>query len=298
LARPTLLLAAGLLACFFTGYAVTKIVLSRHLTFLDYSANQLADANMLRDRIYFGIASMFGLFGGLSPVPLKSLDGAVSVLNCLLLLFLFCVAGSQLRRLGSYTVARQRLILFFWINFGVNMAFLFLTSINIAERYHITTLTFAYALLALLIDELEASWLKRAAAVSIAAICVLGSQLRVAYGQTFLRPPHRELRSVIHYLKENQYDFGYATFWHADLAAVLSNGNIELANIFLDGQPHHWVTPKRYYDPKYHPGKTFVLLTREESAQASPQLLKQITKAAELGEYLVYRREGPLEGMR
>ena len=71
------------------------------------------------------------------------------------------------------------------------------------------------------------------------------------------------------FLEENDYDFGYATFWNASVTEYLSDGEIKVGN--LGGEegkvaPYEWLTPKSYYRDGFHEGKTFLLLARTEEA--------------------------------
>ena len=71
------------------------------------------------------------------------------------------------------------------------------------------------------------------------------------------------------FLENNDYDFGYATFWNASVTEYLSNGTIHVGNLGgSDGKaaPYEWLTPKEYYRSGFHHGKCFLLLARTEEA--------------------------------
>ena len=70
------------------------------------------------------------------------------------------------------------------------------------------------------------------------------------------------------FLQEQTYDFGYATYWNANILTELTDGYVEVANVHevADMSMFYWSSPKMYYEKDYHDGKTFLLLTTEEAA--------------------------------
>lgn len=74
-------------------------------------------------------------------------------------------------------------------------------------------------------------------------------------------------KGVTDFLIENDLQYGYATFFNAEEYSVLSNNKVRVRGILLDDgkiKPHYWLTSKRFYEPDYYVGKTFLLLTDNE----------------------------------
>ena len=70
------------------------------------------------------------------------------------------------------------------------------------------------------------------------------------------------------FLEQNDYDFGYASFWNASVSEYLSNGEIKFASLGLNDftKPYDWLLPKAYYEEGFHRGKCFLLLANTEAA--------------------------------
>ncbi len=72
------------------------------------------------------------------------------------------------------------------------------------------------------------------------------------------------IKGVTDFLIENDLQYGYATFGNSEEYSVLSNNKVRVRGITLDEgkiRPHYWLTSKRFYEPDYYVGKSFLLLT-------------------------------------
>ena len=73
----------------------------------------------------------------------------------------------------------------------------------------------------------------------------------------------------IHYLLDNQLEYGFATFWNANVTTELSNGKIEMVGLNPDpDNPNfhifRWLNQVQLIDPSYHLGETFLLVSQSE----------------------------------
>jgi hypothetical protein len=101
--------------------------------------------------------------------------------------------------------------------------------------------------------------------------------------------------AAVEYLTENDYDFGYATFWNANVMTELSDGRIEAGTIGDDdfSSPYLWLTRRDYYLEGYHDGKCFLLITRSELASAEKgnkknlSIIRQGTKIYSNDQYVI-----------
>ena len=80
-----------------------------------------------------------------------------------------------------------------------------------------------------------------------------------------------ERKEYINFLDKNDLHFGFATFWNANVTTELSHGKIRIAGLEPSGlEPDNrfniqgWLNPVKYYDPSFHQGESFLLLTRDE----------------------------------
>lgn len=77
----------------------------------------------------------------------------------------------------------------------------------------------------------------------------------------------QEEGSLIDFLKENDLDYGFATFWHAYKYMALSNGEIKLISYIITPTcPYYWMTSRSYYDVNEHPGRCFILVAADDEA--------------------------------
>ena len=100
-----------------------------------------------------------------------------------------------------------------------------------------------------------------------------------------------EEKQVAKFLAEEEYEFGYATYWNANIMTELTNGYVEVANVQdVDSMSmFYWSSPAMYYQEGYHQGKTFLLLTTEELVKYEDSDVVRIgEKIYEDNGYVVY----------
>lgn len=70
----------------------------------------------------------------------------------------------------------------------------------------------------------------------------------------------------INYLLENNYEFGFTSYWNANIVTALTNGEIEIGHIsdIENCFFYPYGSVKDYYRKGYHEGKCFLLMTVEE----------------------------------
>lgn len=80
-----------------------------------------------------------------------------------------------------------------------------------------------------------------------------------------------EKREITNFLKAENLDYGYATFWNANKNMVLSNFDVKIGGVFLDKliNPFLWLSSEKFYNPDSHEGDTFLMLTAAEAEQFS-----------------------------
>ncbi|MCR5774862.1 MAG: hypothetical protein K6G42_07220 [Lachnospiraceae bacterium] len=74
-----------------------------------------------------------------------------------------------------------------------------------------------------------------------------------------------ERLGYINYLKENGYDYGYATFWNANITTEMSDGAINMTSLDPNAEElvvFYWLTDRRLIEEKHD--KAFLVLTSEE----------------------------------
>lgn len=78
----------------------------------------------------------------------------------------------------------------------------------------------------------------------------------------------KNVKSLSDFLIENDLTYGYATYWNAGKNSVLSDFKVQINPIWVQEQsliPFEWLCAERFFDPETYDGKSFLLLTKEES---------------------------------
>ena len=110
--------------------------------------------------------------------------------------------------------------------------------------------------------------LKRSAVI-VSLLVVLSGV--VTFGQIWAMPAdygrNNDQHQVVKYLEENGLNYGYATYWNANILTLISSSKVKVRDINLDNdQPvKGWLnTDKAWYDAQPNQDKYFVLLTNSE----------------------------------
>jgi len=168
---------------------------------------------------------------------------------------------------------------YFIISVIFNIFIFIIIDESITLRYFIPFLVLYIPLIAILFENIEkiCEHLKRIAIISGIVLFILG-QSYINFqdlGETYSvinTPVTADRKGYIRYLLDNHLDYGFATFWNANVTTELSNGKIELAGLSPDGlnpcnnylRINGWLNPVKFYDPFFHQGESFLLLTRDE----------------------------------
>lgn len=111
--------------------------------------------------------------------------------------------------------------------------------------------------------------------IALAGIYLLSSPLQIIGNKDAANYRVEQLQEATKWLSEQNCVFGYATYWNANRATVLSNLQVEFAAIspateLLSSGFYPWFggMPRIYYKDDYHEGQTAIILTKEESEMA------------------------------
>jgi hypothetical protein len=249
------------------------------------------------------LTDFFGLSVGSS---LLSAHGLLSVIAIAGTFILFWNVFKSFRRvrLQDDTTGRpaecQFMQIFFVVSVIFNIFVFVVVDEDIAGRYFIPFMVLYVPLAAMLFQYAEkGSHLKYTAIVCGIILFVFGQgclnfQSMAGWNGNTAR------KGYIQYLQDNRLDYGFATFWNANVTTELSNGKIELAGLEPDGLDpgtdsrfhiHGWLNPMKFYDPLYHQGESFLLLTRAEweLARATERPFAQLQPDYEDGYFIVIR---------
>lgn len=80
---------------------------------------------------------------------------------------------------------------------------------------------------------------------------------------------HNAHQGLADFLKKNNLEYGYATYWNAGVITALSSENVRVRQIVLNDEgypmPFWHLSSERWYRPSYWTKKSFLLLSKDES---------------------------------
>jgi len=190
---------------------------------------------------------------------------------------------------GSVKAHRRYLLWLFVTAFALNTFVFVFTNSTLVPRYYLTVYLFVPAILAIYLEE-EKLPVDRFLVCFVLSGCMLLAAAKTVYSY-ISTDKNENRREVAAFLEAEDYTFGYATYWHANIMQELTDGAVEVANLYQAPQleDFHWSSPVKYYDEAYHTGKVFLLLTVEEAAECAAHPAVQKGKVIyEDAHYVVY----------
>lgn len=261
------------LAANLVGYLFNKL-LSSYYSFSSFDSLSFIQQGSFFDQLenlFFGILSSFGFHTGNALFSIEGISSLASFVSIGCLCFM-------LFRLLKAKKHNRFLPIFFLISLSINfLTFLFIEGIY-TDRYFIPILFWVIALFAYYLH-IEKNTIYKAMIAILFIGCLLLSGF-VNYCSYLQTNRTEKFMGVVNYLEEHEYDFGYATFWNANVITEMTDGEVEIASVIsMDPlRPHYWLTNKDYFRPDYTDGKTFLLFSNSEweNHQAS-SLIRQGT---------------------
>ena len=247
-----------------------------HIWYSFYSYGNMGTENIFTNffpKLSRSLANLAGFFGFSSNIPLFSAQGFFSIASIFAALVLFwavfkAIRQEQLKNEGLF------LPVFFVSSVILNFFTFIIVNQAVTSRFFIPFMVLYIPLCAILFEEGEKiyEYLKRTAIIFGITLFIIGQ------GYTnFQGLPGRDLNSIrkgyIQYLLDNELEFGFATFWNANVTSELSNGRIEATGLDpriragADGNLFSFSSygnPVKFFDPLYHSKKSFLLLARNE----------------------------------
>ena len=270
---PLSLSCYAFILCFF-GFAFNYLLRFR-FSFHTFETNQLENLfENLSYKFTQSIASL-AVFFGFSPYSqFLSAQGIYGIMVIIGTFLLFYAVFKFIRKIQTLESAEHRLIIvFFGISVIFNIFIFIIVSGKIIERYFIPFMIFYIPILSIFFMQFEKNYrhLKHIALVSGIILFIMGqcflnfqslSRLDVNYSR----------KGYIQYLADNKLQYGFATYWNANITTELSNGMIELAGLEPDSlgpgdipfRIQGWLNPVKFYNPYWYEGESFLLLTRNE----------------------------------
>lgn len=284
------------------GYVINIAVIAKKYPFQTYDVTNFIKVfqGVLLERIQNTIGNLLMLFGYIEEKGFLSVRGVISLIAFALLIGIVLLTGRTGKLIKQVdcqevkALGHKRFILwFFVIAFLLNTFVFVFTTSTIVSRYYITVFMFVLPILCIYF-ELEKYALDKILVALFLCGCLGLSTMKCVY--SFIdKDKNAEEKKVAAYLAENDYTFGYASYWNANIMTELTNGKVEVANVldFADMSYFLWSSPMKYYQEGYHQGKTFLLLTKEQMGEyAEADAVQAGEVVYEDGSYVVLHFEG------
>lgn len=238
-------------------------------------------------------------FVGYRDVEAVSGLGVVNLVKFAFLLLLVFAVGYLTKHRYDILSENQRLLLYYFYGlFFINWYMLVFTDVLMQYRYWLPVYIISLLILGMFLQNTEGvSAFVRQFCICLAVITVAAA----LYGELWQDTKYNDCEKrygYMQYLEENGYEFGYATFWNADVTEYLANGRIHVGNLGGDengSAPYEWLSRKEYYKEGYHTGKTFLLLARTEEPALFNGDITIMTDGIKVYEdefYVIYEGEG------
>lgn len=287
-------------ACAVAGYGINVLWVSHRYVFQTYGATNFIALyeGILFERIQNAVGCLLMLFGYIPDRGFLSLRGIVTM-AAFVILGVFCYVTARNLKEEKREGFRVFVPLFLTVSFFLNLFVFIFTTSTMVPRYYITIMIFALPVLCFYLER-EKRAFDRMAVVGLLTVCLL-----LGTGKTVLSfvtvDKNETKRPVAEFLLENGYDFGFATYNNANIITELTNGAVEVGNVWDPRQLNYflWSSPAKYYEDDYHTGEVFLLLTAEECVNyADAPALVNGEKIYEDGAYTVYLYENRDELMK
>lgn len=302
-ARHPALFSKLLLSLFTTGFAgagflINKFYLAAHYSFDNTSGVSFVPLSEVPDRFMASFRMALEFFGyrELGVVTPLGMVNAVKFAFFIFIIFVVCYLTKH--RYKILDVKERMLLYFFYACFLINWYMLVFTDLLQQYRYWIPVYIIAVLLIGIYFKKAQGKTeFFKPVMASLGVITVLAS----LYGELWQDTKYNDCEKrygYMEFLEENDYTFGYATFWNSSVTEYLSNGEIRVGNLGgKDGvsAPYEWLSPKYYYQKGYHTGKTFLLLAKTEEPalfNGDITIMQDSLKVYEDEYYVIYEGEG------
>lgn len=279
------------------GYCINVLWVSRQYVFQTYETTNFIAVyqGILAERVQNAIGSLLMLFGYIPDKGFLSIRGIITMLSFVAIaLCVYCSARVYRGSCGQ----RFFVALFLAVSMGLNLFVFVFTTSTMVPRYYITTLIFVLPIVAFYMEGRDPAFDKLTVSLLLACCFLLGAaKVTLSY---LTVDKNEGKRAVAAFLRENGYDFGFATYWNANIMTELTDGAVEIGNIEDPERLEFfkWSSPMRYYEEGYHQGETFLLLTAEQTVEyAEAEALREGEIVYQDGDYTVFVYESVEELM-
>jgi|GEM_PF-6434344 len=246
------------------GYIVNNTVLSKAYDFHSYT--NVSFIRLSFEKLEWALDAVLASFGYVIGEYFVSFGGICNAIAVLMTVFFFTTFILVWRKRGELSYTESFIYLFATITFLLNTFVMTLgQNDEYADRYISIGMVPAIMLMGLIyklyIEGKERA--KAIGAIMIAVFLILGAR---GYLNLIHYSGNGNRQGYINFLEENGYDYGYATFWNANITTEMTDGKIDMTSLDPNAEDlrvFRWLTDKRLIDGPHD--RTFLVLENEET---------------------------------
>ena len=251
------------------GYIANNLVLQRLYSFAEWNTItfcQLGDVSLLD--IFRATLQVLGFQENISVMT------PLGIVNILVYVMVLIIVVSIFKLLKVNFSSLQKIFLQFFISSFLFNVFIYINT-EFIYRYLVNILVLLVPCIAIIMSTDILSRNMKYAVGVLCAIVFFVSSFSVMQNR-FAMNTNNDKVAVREFLVSQEYEFGYGTFWNANVFNYLTNGEIEVGNIDSKTNEddiavladkygyYNWLTPKRYYSNDYENKPIFLILSQAE----------------------------------
>lgn len=249
------------------GYVINAAFISKRYQFQTYDTTNfiVVHEGVFWDRVQNALGELLQMFGYIENKAFLSLRGVITMLAFVMIGTLgFTWKKSMQYSLVQSTEQNHRgfTVLFAAVSFVLHVFVFVFTTSTMVDRYYIPIAIFFLLVLAVYM-EWEGLVFDR-----VVVCLILGGSLALAGVKTYYsfvsNDKNADRYEMAEYLVEEGYQFGYASYWNSNIMTEVSDGALEMANLWsLEGLgDFKWSSKMSSYEPK--DGKIFLIAEKTE----------------------------------
>jgi hypothetical protein len=257
------------------GYVINAVFVSKQYQFQTYDATNfiVIHQGVFWDRVQNALGELLQMFGYIENKAFLSLRGVITMLAFVMIGTLGLVWTKSMRYSIVQSTAlvepaeqnhRRFTVLFAGTSFVLHIFVFVFTTSTMVDRYFIPIAIFFLLVLAVYM-EWECLVFDR-----VVVCLILAGSLALAGVKTYYsfisNDKNADRYEMAEYLIEEGYQFGYASYWNSNIMTEVSDGALEMANLWsLETLgDFKWSSKMSSYEPKE--GKIFLIAEKTELA--------------------------------
>lgn len=194
-----------------------------------------------------------------------SVQGICNILVIVFVCFMIWLTYRMIKNNKRYEL-KQRIILIYFACAVIFNDFIFMFSDRCGDRYMLPYILFFIVVLCIYVERKDIHIsVRRLVYVAVMALFIINSVCKYLEAVQAEKDTSRE--EAVEFLMENDYDFGYATYWNGNVLTELTNGKIEVRNVNIQYWNKMycdlWLMKKDFVD-RTSDHKVFILLTEDQ----------------------------------